>query len=343
MYILTLREMMIVMGYDMVFIDLVMLCVTSVKYRVLVNGNLSEMISPTRGLRQGDPLSPYLFILCAEGFSHLINRAVLQCRWSCCRISRGAPGISHLFFADDSLLFFKATRAEANNVLRYLQKYENMSGQTVNFTKSCIMFSQNASQECKDEITATLGIPQAPNIGKYLGFPIGVGRNKKEIFSYIESKLRQRIGGWRKKILSRAGKEILLKTVAQALATYTMSLYYLPISYCETLERICNKYWWESHPSTGNGMRWLAWDQLCSPKKTGGLGFKKLHQFNTALLAKQGWRLLSNPSSDAARLLKARYFPNSTFLEAQVRANPSYCWRSILRGQQLLRDGCICR
>lgn len=106
--------------------------------------------------------------------------------------------------------------------------------------------------------------------------------------------------------------------MAQALPTYTMSLYYLPFTYFEKFERIFNKYWREAKPSAGSGMHWMSWDRLCVPKKIGGLGFKKLHQFNIALLAKQGWRLMSNTNSIVVRLMKERYYPNSTFLEAHM-------------------------
>lgn len=241
-----LREMLIIMGFHMDFVDLIMLCVTSVHYRILVNGLLSDTIIPSRGLIQGDPLSPYLFILCAEGLSFLINRAVVQGRWSSCKITQGAPCVSHLFFADDSLLSFKANYEEVATVLECLQKYESAS------SKSCIMFSAHSSQHCRRYISHLLNLLEVLNIGKYLGFPMGIGRNKQEVFSFIESKLRHRIGGWGKKMLSRASKEILLKAVAQALPMYTMSLYYIPATICDRLEKICNKFWWES--GVANGM-----------------------------------------------------------------------------------------
>nr|GMC66691.1 uncharacterized protein LOC109173576 [Ipomoea batatas] len=109
-----LRFIMEKMGFDKAWIDLIMLCVSTVRYKVMVNGILTDYIIPSRGLRQGDPLSPYLFILCAEGLSHLLTKASQDGRVSPCVVARGAPGISHLFFADDSLLFFKSTVLEAS-------------------------------------------------------------------------------------------------------------------------------------------------------------------------------------------------------------------------------------
>lgn len=138
------------------------------------------------------------------------------------------------------------------------------------------------------------------NIGKYSGLPMSVGRNKKEVFSYIEAKMKHRLCGWNKKILSRAGKEIHLKSVAQALPTYSMSIYFLPVSFCERLERMMNKFWWEISGNGGGGIKLMAWNRMCTAKVMGGMGFKSLSKFNIALLAKHGWRLLTNPGSLAA-------------------------------------------
>ncbi|XP_019178363.1 PREDICTED: uncharacterized protein LOC109173576 [Ipomoea nil] len=314
-----LRAIMEKLGFHTRWIELIMLCVSTVRYKVNMNGSLIDYIIPTRGLRQGDPLSPYLFILCAEGLSHLLSQSVYDGRISPCIVARGAPGISHLFFADDSLLFFKSSVHEANVVRDCLKAYESMFGQTVNFTKSCIVFSKNVDSHNKIAVASTLGVTQADSIGKYLGLPLGIGRNRKEVFSFIEAKLKQRLGGWSKRILSRAGKEVLLKSVAQSLPTYTMSLYYLSITFCEHIERMMNKYWWLSKSSNGGGVRWLAWNRMTFAKSEGGLGFKNLNKFNIALLAKQD------------------------FLKAKLGSNPSYSWRSILAGVDVLRRGCFRR
>ncbi|XP_019179229.1 PREDICTED: uncharacterized protein LOC109174447 [Ipomoea nil] len=327
------------LGFGDRWVQLVMLCVRSVRYKVLINGRPSEEIVPTRGLRQGDLLSPYLFIICAEGLSLLLQDSQAKGLIHGCRVARGAPAISHLFFADDSLLFFKANLQEAMEVKRCLGVYEAYSGQAVNFNKSSISFNRNTLDELKDLVAGALGVSQADDFGKYLGLPSVVGRNKKLVFAYIEQKLKQRFGTWNKRLLSRAGKEVLLKSVAQAMPTYTMSIFLIPITLCASLERLMNIYWW-GRSDREDSIHWLAWDRMCTPKKFGGLGFKWLHEFNLALLAKQGWRLLTNPNTLMARVLKARYYPTSTFYDAAIGGNPSYVWRSIMASQGLVKSGC---
>ncbi|XP_019167627.1 PREDICTED: uncharacterized protein LOC109163330 [Ipomoea nil] len=333
------NDMLVGLGFDAKWIQLIMLCIQTALYRVLVNSRPTEEIVPTRGLRQGDPLSPYLFIICAEGLSLLLQDSQTKGLIHGCRVARGAPPISHLFFADDSLLFFKANLQEALEVKRCLSVYESFSGQAVNFHKSSISFSRNTHEEIRELVSGVLTVSQAEDFGKYLGLPSVVGRNRRAVFAYIEQKLRQRFGSWNKRLLTKAGKEVFLKSVAQAMPTYTMSIYLLPITLCVSLERLMNRYWW-GKGGNDSSIHWLAWDRMCKPKKYGGMGFKRLHEFNLALLAKQGRRLLTNPTSLMARVFKARYFPTTSFYEAAMGGNPSYVWRSIMASQDLLMSGC---
>ncbi|KAH9782340.1 putative reverse transcriptase/RNA-dependent DNA polymerase [Citrus sinensis] len=140
-------------------------------------------------------------------------------------------------------------------------------------------------------------------------------------------------------MLSRAGKEILLKTVAQAMPNYAMNIFLLPLELCRELERMMNSFWWGKKGNGSGGITWMRWDRLCKLKTHGGIGFKRLHLFNVAMLGKQGWRLLTNPNTLVARLFKARYYPNTSFAEAQLGSNPSYVWRSILAAQPAIRQG----
>ncbi|XP_019159994.1 PREDICTED: uncharacterized protein LOC109156596 [Ipomoea nil] len=261
-------------------------------------------------------LSPYLFIICAEGLSMLLQKAQMEGAIHGCRVARGAPSMSHLFFADDSLLFFKANIQEASVIKQCLIRYEKLSGQMVNFDTSSICFSRNTQEVIRMEVAACLEVEQATNFGKYLGLPSFVGRNKRVVFSYVEDKIRQRIGSWNKKLLSQAGKEILLKSVAQSMPIFSMSVFLLPETVCMSIGRIINRYWWGC--GTERGIHWKAWDKLCIPKKYGGLSFKDLRAFNLAMLGKQAWRLLTNPTTLAARIYKARYYPTTSFIDAKV-------------------------
>ncbi|GLT44693.1 hypothetical protein SLA2020_185780 [Shorea laevis] len=140
---LYLLAVMKALGFVERWISLIMGCVTSVQYNILLNGVDAGWIIPSRGLRQGDPLSPYLFILCAEGLTAMIKDAERRKMLHGVKICRHAPQISHLLFADDSCLFLRAIESEAKHLKEILCKFEAASGQVVNLQKSSVSFSHN--------------------------------------------------------------------------------------------------------------------------------------------------------------------------------------------------------
>ncbi|XP_031131672.1 uncharacterized protein LOC116033057 [Ipomoea triloba] len=338
-----LEGMLLALGFARGWVDLVLLCVTSVRYNIMVNGGEVGTVIPSRGIQQGDPLSPSLFIVCAEGLSLLLQQKEAQGQIHGVKVARGAPPVSHLFFADDSLLFFKSIDAEAQEVRNCLLLYSRASGQVVNFEKSSIMFSTNTRSDMRDHVASVFHVQQVQDFGRYLGLPSFLGRNRTTVFRYVEQRVRERVNSWQKKLLTRAGKEVLLKSVAQAMPIFSMSVFLLPIGVCHTIENIMNRFWWQHGRAVNRGIHWMSWSRMSIPKQYGGIGFKRLHEFNVALLAKQGWRLLTSPYSLMSRVLKARYFPNDCFLSAKLGSNPSYIWRSILAGQNLLREGVLRR
>lgn len=155
--------------------------------------------------------------------------------------------------------------------------------------------------------------------------------------------MQSKVESWDKRQLSKGGKEIMLKTVAQSLPTYTMSVFLIPHQLCKDMERIMSRYWWNNSAGKEKGMHWTNGANLCKKKSNGGLGFRDMHDFNLALLGKQGWRLFTQPNSLVSRMYKARYYLKDSFLTAKIGANPSYVWRSVIETQEILKSGMACR
>lgn len=223
-----------------------MRCVSTVSYDVCFNGMSIGPIIPRRGLRQGDPLSPYLFLFCVEGLSNLLDNATETGRIHGCRVSPQTPEITHLLFTDDSFLFFKTKVEEANYIERLLEKYAAESGQAVNFMKSCVFYNSNMRRDKQEEISAILGVHNNISASNYLGLPSLIGRSKKRVFGFLKDRVAKKISGWRFRPISRAGKSILIKNVAQALPSYYMTCFLLPKSLLQEIERMFNAYWWSS-------------------------------------------------------------------------------------------------
>ena len=337
-----LEKMMLKLGFHEDWVDVIMKCVTTVTYRIKINGELTDEIVPERGLRQGDPISPYLFLLCAEAFSCLLHAAEARGDLTGVKICQEALSINHLLFADDSLLLLKADERSANHLQHILSLYEDCSGQTINKEKSSVMFSHNTKSPHKQVVMNALDIAVEARNGKYLGLPVYMGRSKEKTFSYLKDRVWKRIQGWKEKLLSRAGKEILIKAVAQAIPSYAMSCFDLTKTLCDAISAMICRFWWAQQDNE-HKMHWVSKEKLCTRKEKGGLGFRDLHLFNIAMLARQGWRLISNPESLCAQVLRARYFPNGDLLSVQEKPGISYSWRSIVRGVQALNKGLIWR
>jgi len=247
--------------------------------------------------------------------------------------------VSHLLFAYDYFIFCRANAQEANQLLNILRVYQDASEQEINLAKFEVLISRNISQAGQADLASILGVRHALGTCKYLGMSSMIGRSKKATFSFIKDRVWRKINSWNGRALSRDGKEVMLKSVIQAIPSYIMSLYLIPSSIIDEIERMMNSSWWGGG-GNHKGIRWMAWDRLACPKSQGGLGFRNLRAFNLAMLAKQGWNLLNKPDALASKLLKSRYFPNSSFLEAKLGHNPSYDWQSIWSSQSILIHGC---
>ena len=140
-----LRKIMEKLGFSQRWVYLVMIYEETVGYKIVHNGKEIGPIIPERGLLQGDPLSPYLFFLCAEGLTSLVSDFERRQLIHGCKVARRCPSVTQLLFADDSCLFFRANTMESGIIKEVLQLYEKASGQSVNFKKSSVRFSSNAS------------------------------------------------------------------------------------------------------------------------------------------------------------------------------------------------------
>ncbi|PWA65154.1 hypothetical protein CTI12_AA306500 [Artemisia annua] len=301
--IATLRKL----GFGDAWCKWVLACISSYEMDLMINGDSIGTIKPSRVIHQGDPMSPYLFIIVADVLSRLINNAMQNSILTGIKMSRNCPVISHIFFADDSLFFLKAKISECDYLLELINRYCEASGQRINFSKSEVMFSPNTPMNEQTELCSRLGV-------------------------------LKKMQGWKNKLLSQAGREVLIKSVIQSIHSYTMQCYMLPKGFLQKLLVHIKRFFW-SGDAHERHIHWLSWEHISQSKDRGGLGFRDLSCFNLALLAKQGWRHIMNPGSFWCRVLKGIYFPHSDFPMASKDSRPSWLWQSLLQGRDLLLHG----
>ena len=133
--------------------------------------------------------------------------------------------------------------------------------------------------------------------------PSDVGNCKNGAFKFLKDRVWNKVKGWMEKLLSSAGKEVLIKSVAQAIPVYSMACFRLPRGLCDNINAFIRQFWWGSKQGRRKPA-WVAWDVMTQPKYMGGMGFRDIEIFNLALLAQQAWRILDDPNSLSARILK---------------------------------------
>ena len=198
----------------------------------------------------------------------------------------------------------------------------------INKEKTTLFFSKNTEESSKVAIQVALQVLAICHYNKYLGLPSFVGRNWMACFTKIKERIWARMQGWKEKLLSQAGKEVMLKVVVQSILVYSMNVFKLPVGLCKDIEAMIRKFWW------GNGetkkIHWVKWSSLCSSKSIGGMGFRNLQKFNNAMLAKQVWHLIHDKDTLVYKVFSAKYFLEGSILDAPVHPKSSYAWKSIM-------------
>ena len=208
-----LKAVLVAMNFSPRWIGWVMECVSTVQFTLLVNGSITQTFKPSKGLRQGDPISPYLFLLCANVLSIPLLKVEHNKAIQGIKEGRNGCTFTHLFFADDSLLFFKKDNKSLQNIHNILQWYCNLSGQNINLAKSDLFCSSNMPEDEQLSLANSFQVNLVKNPSKYLGLEFKLKGKRVSDFQFLVDKLKSKLQSWKARLLSQAGRGTLITSV----------------------------------------------------------------------------------------------------------------------------------
>lgn len=229
-------------------------------------------------MRQGDPLSPFLFIIAMEGLNVALKLTCNQGIFKGIKIPNGGPLISHLFYADDAVFIDEWSKSNITNLGRILKCFHASFGLKVNFNKSRV-FGIGASSSETNRWANILGCEVGVFPFNYLRVPVGANINLKN-WKPIIDRFISKLSVWKAKTLSFGGRLTLLKVVLGSLLTYYLSLFKALLGVLDALERIRRRFLWGGY-DTKSKIHWVSWDKVTTPIDKGGLGVGSLHALNT--------------------------------------------------------------
>jgi hypothetical protein len=300
-----LEYMLYRFGFCEKWIRWIRACVFAGNLSILVNGSPTNEFNIQRGLKQGDPLAPFLFLMVAEGFGGLMKKAVEDNVFK--GFSCGGDGmvISHLQYADDTLCIGEASVQNLWVLKSILCGFHLASGLRINFGKSCLM-GVNVRGEFLELACSFLNCRLGEIPFNYLGLPVGANPRRLSTWVPLVDYLKKRLSSWGKKHISLGGRIVLINSVLNAIPIFYMSFLKMPVQVVKVVTRIQREFLWGGVKG-GRKLSWISWKMVCREKKNGGLGVRDVKVVNMSLLSKWRWKLLQNDSALWKDVLVSRY------------------------------------
>ena len=269
-------------GFSQRWCDWIALLLSTASSHVILNGIVGDRIRHRRGLRQGDPLSPFLFILAMEPLHRLLAMAVEEGVLS--RLRGRANEARTSLYADDAVFFVNPVKAELEAVRLILSRFGEVTGLRVNFAKTAVIPIRCKGLDVAD-IVSPLGARIASFPCKFLGLPLSLRKLRKVDFQPLLDRIATRLACWEAKLLSEAGRLVLLNAVLSALSVYWISVHAMPVWVRKAIDRLRRAWLWCAETSCHGGHCKVAWSKICRPKDLGGLGIVDLDRFGTGRTA----------------------------------------------------------
>ncbi|GJT88668.1 RNA-directed DNA polymerase, eukaryota [Tanacetum coccineum] len=320
-------------GFGVKWRNWIQSCLRSSRGSILINGSPTKEFQFFRGLKQGDPLSPFLFILVMESLHISFQRVVDAGLFNGINLS-STVNLSHLFYADDAIFIGQWNELNIDTLVRVLECFFRASGLRINMSKSKIM-GVNV-EDAKVKIAANkLGCLVLKTPFTYLGTKVGENMHRKHAWNEVVEKVLSRLSRWKLKTLSIGGRFTLLKSVLGSMPIFHMSIFKVPSSILNSLEVIRSRFF-NGHEHKSNKATWFKWNKVLTSKEKGGLGVSSLFALNRGLLFKWLWRFYSQKDSLWTKVIKALYGEDGSLDKVGASAART-CWTTIVQEVKVIQ------
>lgn len=326
------------LGIPQQFVNWISECISTASFTIAFNGTTGGNFKSSKGLRQGDPLSPYLFVLAMEVFSSL-----LQSRFDSGYIHYHPRAsdlkLSHLMFADDVMIFFDGGSSSLHGVSEALEDFASWSGLKINPQKSQLFCA--GVNEMEATAMSHYGFSTGILPVRYLGLPLMSRKLRINEYEPLLDALVRRFRAWAVRALSFAGRVQLLNTVIAGTLNFWMSTFLLPKGCIQKIESLCSRFLWSGDVDR-TGQAKVAWETVCLPRSEGGLGLRRLSNWNTTLCLRYIWLLFSDKPSLWADWHRHHNMSSESFWTIQHADSDSWAWKSLLKLRPLARQYIVC-
>lgn len=314
-------------------------CISSPRFSISINGELAGFFPGKKGLRQGDPLSPYLFIMVMEVLSRFLEHAAGQGKIRLHPLC-SSPLVTHLLFADDLLVFSDGSRHSLTGIAEVMKQFKNLSGLDVNPEKSEIFFG-GYSEIQVNVLSALQGIRVGSFPSRYLGLPLNPARISFATLQPFLERITNKLHAWTVRFLSFAGKIKLISSVIYGMVNFWSAVFQLPKRFYAKVDSLCAAFLWKNKVSTAVGAR-VAWIDVCKPKEEGGLGIRLLEDFAIVFQLKLIWNLFTNAGSLWVAWIRGNIFLRKSYWTLEDSPRLSRTLKSMVSLKPYIKDFMRC-
>ena len=330
-----LSKVLSAMNFPPIFIHWIMLCVTTASFSVQVNGDLAGYFRSSRGLRQGCSLSPYLFVICMDVLSKMLDKGASDRKFGYHPRCKNL-GLTHLCFADDIMVLSDGHVRSVEGIVAVFDDFARCSGLKISLEKSTLYLAGASTVSHATHFPFEVGkLPV-----RYLGLLLVTKRLSRTDYTPLIEQIRARIESWTARFLSYAGRLNLISSVLWSVCNFWMAAYRLPRECIREVEKICSAFLWSGTSSNSHKAK-ISWENVCRPKQEGGLGLRSLEEANDVRCLKLIWRIVSHGNSLWVQWAQKYLLKNASLWSLHSNNNSgSWIWKKILKYRVVAKQLC---